>query len=271
MFHVIRRASTSADSRGVSRETELEKPRPAAAAVAHPRRRGPRFGSFASTDAATVRCQELAFHVNDDSRGDREDIRPRTRRALRPLPGTRVRGILRREVAAVRPSLEGPCGRVRPLAKSPRFHSPDDPAARRGRSDGDGLAGTDRRSIPADRNAEPHLGARARDRRDGGGRSRGRVWSGPSLGASSLDVLAQRPLGSTSFALLSVRRRDVRPGGLSSSAFASVVPIIATFLLSLVYSMIHFVALNALVAPIPVSDPVSLVLPASSTTRSSRP
>ncbi len=45
-------------------------------------------------------------------------------------------------------------------------------------------------------------------------------------------------------------------------AFASVVPIIATFLLSLVYSMIHFVALNALASPIPVSDPVSLVLPA---------
>ena len=40
-----------------------------------------------------------------------------------------------------------------------------------------------------------------------------------------------------------------------------VVPIIATLLLSVVYSMIHFVALNALVAPIPVADPVSLILP----------
>jgi hypothetical protein len=40
-----------------------------------------------------------------------------------------------------------------------------------------------------------------------------------------------------------------------------IVPIIATFLLSAVYSMIHFAALNALVAPIPVNDPIALILP----------
>ena len=43
--------------------------------------------------------------------------------------------------------------------------------------------------------------------------------------------------------------------------FRPVVPILATLLLSLVYSMILFVAFNALAAPIPVADPVALVLP----------
>jgi hypothetical protein len=40
-----------------------------------------------------------------------------------------------------------------------------------------------------------------------------------------------------------------------------IVPIIAAFLFSAVYSMIHFAALNALVAPIPVGDPIALILP----------
>ena len=70
--------------------------------------------------------------------------------------------------------------------------------------------------------------------------------------------------------------RSVRPHSPSCYAWARlsvlagvlvrirpVVPIVATLLLSVVYSMIHFVALNALVAPIPVSDPVGLILPAA--------
>ena len=188
-----------------------------------------------------------------------------------PLRPTAVRGILRREVAAVRPSLEGPCGRARPSAKSPRIDSPDDPAARRGRSDGDGLAGTDRGSLPADRNGRTASGAGARDRRDGGGRPRSRVWSGPSWGASR--------------SMSSHNGHSVRPHSRCCSAWRRlrcsadvlvrvrpVVPIIATLVLSVLYSMIHFVALNALVAPIPVTDPVSLVLPERrSTTPSWRP
>jgi hypothetical protein len=44
--------------------------------------------------------------------------------------------------------------------------------------------------------------------------------------------------------------------------FRPVVPILATLLLSLFYSMILFVAFNALRTPIPVADPITLFLPA---------
>src|SRR3954447_18838557 len=54
----------------------------------------------------------------------------------------------------------------------------DDPAASRGRSDGDGLAGADRRSVPPDRDRRTTPGARARDHRDGGDRSRSRAGLG---------------------------------------------------------------------------------------------
>ena len=40
-----------------------------------------------------------------------------------------------------------------------------------------------------------------------------------------------------------------------------VVPILATLLLSLVYSMILYLAFNALRSPIPVVDPISILLP----------
>ena len=88
----------------------------------------------------------------------------------------------------------------------------------------------------------------------------GLVWA--FVGGLAIDVLAQRPLGSTSFALLiCVGATSVLAGLLAR--FRLLVPILATLLLSLVYSMIHFVALNALVAPIPVTDPISLVLPSA--------
>jgi cell shape-determining protein MreD len=81
------------------------------------------------------------------------------------------------------------------------------------------------------------------------------------VGGLAIDVLAQRPLGSTSFALLiCVGATSVLAGLLAR--FRLLVPILATLLLSLVYSMIHFVALNALASSIPVADPVALVLPA---------
>ena len=86
----------------------------------------------------------------------------------------------------------------------------------------------------------------------------GLVWA--FVGGLAIDVIAQRPLGSTSFALLiSVGATSLIAGMLTR--FRLLVPIFATLLLSLVYSMIHYVALNALVASIPVADPVALVLP----------
>ena len=86
----------------------------------------------------------------------------------------------------------------------------------------------------------------------------GLVWA--FVGGLILDVLAQRPLGSTSFALL------LCMGATSVLArvflrLRPVVPILATLLLSLLYSMILFVALNALRTPIPVADPIALLLP----------
>ena len=88
----------------------------------------------------------------------------------------------------------------------------------------------------------------------------GLVWA--FVGGLALDVITQRPLGSTSFALLlCVAATSVLAGAFIR--IRPVVPIIATLVLSVLYSMIHFIALNALVAPIPVPDPVSLVLPSA--------
>lgn len=80
------------------------------------------------------------------------------------------------------------------------------------------------------------------------------------LGGLVLDVLAQRPLGSTAFAML------LCVGGASllgrlTTRLRPAVPILATFVLSLVYSMSLFVAFNALRATIPVADPAGAILP----------
>ena len=79
-------------------------------------------------------------------------------------------------------------------------------------------------------------------------------------GGLVLDVLAQRPLGSTAFALLLCVGIAYVAGRLSTR-LRPVVPIPATFLLSLVYSMSLFVAFNALRATIPVADPAGAILP----------
>jgi len=86
----------------------------------------------------------------------------------------------------------------------------------------------------------------------------GLVWA--FVGGLVLDVLAQRPIGSTSFALL------LCMGATSVIArffvrLRPVVPILATPLLSLLYSMTLYVALTALRTPIPVADPIDLVIP----------
>ena len=86
----------------------------------------------------------------------------------------------------------------------------------------------------------------------------GLVWA--FLGGIVLDVLAQRPLGSTAFALL------LCVGGayVASHLVARlrpILPIPATFFLSLLYSMTLFLAFNALRATIPVADPFGAILP----------
>ena len=86
----------------------------------------------------------------------------------------------------------------------------------------------------------------------------GLVWA--FVGGLVLDVLAQRPLGSSAFALLlCMGATAVLARFLVRIRF--LVPIVATFVLSLAYSMILFVTFNALSARIPVSDPVSVLLP----------
>jgi rod shape-determining protein MreD len=86
----------------------------------------------------------------------------------------------------------------------------------------------------------------------------GLAWA--FVGGLVLDVLAERPLGSTAFALLLC----LGGAALLGRAFARVrqiVPIPAAFVLSLLYSMILFFAFNALRGPIPVADPLGQVLP----------
>ena len=86
----------------------------------------------------------------------------------------------------------------------------------------------------------------------------GLVWA--FVGGLALDVLAQRPLGSSSFALLLC----VGGASLFGRLFARVrplAPVIAVPVLSLLYSMVLFVAFGALGSPLPVPDPIQTVTP----------
>jgi rod shape-determining protein MreD len=91
-----------------------------------------------------------------------------------------------------------------------------------------------------------------------GGADRGLVWA--FVGGLVLDSLTQRPIGTTAFALI------LCVGGTSVIAHSlkrlrPLVPIVATFLLSLVFSMSVFFTYAALRGPIPAADPVALLLP----------
>jgi rod shape-determining protein MreD len=80
------------------------------------------------------------------------------------------------------------------------------------------------------------------------------------VGGLALDVIAQRPLGASTFALLLC----VGGAAVLARSFARlrpIVPVVAVFLLSIGYSMILFLALGALGTPLPVSDPLSVILP----------
>jgi rod shape-determining protein MreD len=86
----------------------------------------------------------------------------------------------------------------------------------------------------------------------------GLVWA--FVGGLVLDVLADRPLGSSAFALLLC----LGAAALLGHGFVrlrQIVPIPAAFILSVLYSMTLFFAFNALAAPIPVADPLARVLP----------
>jgi rod shape-determining protein MreD len=88
----------------------------------------------------------------------------------------------------------------------------------------------------------------------------GLVWA--FVGGLALDVLAQRPLGSTAFALLlcagaaSVLARSL-------AHLRPIVPIVAVFLASVAYSMIVYAISGALGVPPATSDPLGPVFPSA--------
>jgi rod shape-determining protein MreD len=86
----------------------------------------------------------------------------------------------------------------------------------------------------------------------------GLVWA--FVGGLVLDVLAQRPIGSTPFALL-LCLGGAAVLGRPFARIRPIAPIPLAFVLSLLYSMSLFFAFNVLTAPIPVADPLNKVLP----------
>lgn len=91
-----------------------------------------------------------------------------------------------------------------------------------------------------------------------GGIDRGLVWA--FVGGLVLDALTQRPMGSTAFALL-LCVGGVAVIGRTLNRFRPFVPIVATALLSLVYTMSIFLTFSALRGPVPTEDPVGLLIP----------
>jgi rod shape-determining protein MreD len=86
----------------------------------------------------------------------------------------------------------------------------------------------------------------------------GLVWA--FVGGLALDVLAQRPIGSTGFALLLA----VAGAAVVAQLLARlrpIAPIVAVGLFSGIYSMTLFVLLGALGSPIPIDDPATVLLP----------
>ncbi len=86
----------------------------------------------------------------------------------------------------------------------------------------------------------------------------GLAWA--FVGGVVLDILAERPLGSTAFALL------IAVGGASvlarwMSRIRPLAPIVAVPIFSLAYSVVQFVLVGALGSPIAVEGPIDLLLP----------
>jgi rod shape-determining protein MreD len=86
----------------------------------------------------------------------------------------------------------------------------------------------------------------------------GLVWA--FVGGIALDVLAQRPLGVSSFALLvAVAGASLVATSLPRFRVLTVVPTVA--LLSLAYSMMLYLMLGLLRSPSPLADPAGILLP----------
>jgi rod shape-determining protein MreD len=88
----------------------------------------------------------------------------------------------------------------------------------------------------------------------------GLIWA--FIGGLMIDFLAPRPLGSTAFTLL------VCVGGAALLARASfqfkyLAPIVAVLIFAIVNALLFLVVYGALRGPIPVSDPLAVILPAA--------
>jgi rod shape-determining protein MreD len=91
-----------------------------------------------------------------------------------------------------------------------------------------------------------------------GGFDRGLVWA--FVGGLFLDVLTQRPLGISAFALL-LSVGGVAALGRLLPRVRPLLPIVATLLLSLVYSMTVYITYSALRGPAPSGAAIDLLLP----------
>lgn len=82
------------------------------------------------------------------------------------------------------------------------------------------------------------------------------------VGGLALDVLAQRPLGSSAFALLLA----VGAGAALAAGFGRfrvLAPIVVTAICSPVYALTFFALYSALRGPTPIAGPLAAVLPGS--------
>lgn len=86
----------------------------------------------------------------------------------------------------------------------------------------------------------------------------GLVWA--FIGGLALDVLVQRPLGSTAFTLLLCVGGAAVLGHVLAR-LRPLAPIAAAFVLSVGYSMTLLVVIGALRAAPPIADPMPTVLP----------
>ena len=80
------------------------------------------------------------------------------------------------------------------------------------------------------------------------------------VGGLALDVLAQRPLGSSAFALL-VAVAGAGVVGTSLGRLRLVAPVVAVLLFSFVNSIVLLGILSAIQGPVPLADPITTVLP----------
>lgn len=86
----------------------------------------------------------------------------------------------------------------------------------------------------------------------------GLVWA--FVGGLALDVIVQRPIGSSAFALLLAVGAAAIIGG-AFGRFRLAAPIVAVLVCSLIYSMLLLVTSAALQGPVGIADPLRTFLP----------